>query len=58
MSLIFQWYQGDFGNSTRKTILSLLPYMDEENKTWTEDHLDSLTVRYLPYNWNMNSILQ
>ena len=58
MSLIFQWYQGDFGNSTRETILSLLPYMDKEKRTWIEENLDSLSVRYLPYNWNMNSTLQ
>jgi GH15 family glucan-1,4-alpha-glucosidase len=58
LSLIFQWYHGDFGKSTRETILSLLPYMDEEKKAWTEERLDSMHIRYLPYNWNMNSILQ
>ena len=58
MSLIFQWYHGDFGKNTRETILSLLPYMDEEKKTWIKENLDLLHLRYLPYNWNMNSILQ
>jgi len=58
MSLIFEWYHGDFGNSTRETILSLLPYMDDEKKAWTEKNLDSLYLRHLPYNWNMNTILQ
>jgi GH15 family glucan-1,4-alpha-glucosidase len=58
LSLIFQWYHGDFGKNTRETIQSLLPHMDEEKKAWTEENLDLLHVRYLPYNWNMNSILQ
>ncbi len=58
MSQIFQWYQGDFGSSTQETILSLLPYMDEGKKAWIEENLDTLRVRYMPYNWNMNSILQ
>lgn len=58
MSLIFEWYPEDFGNSSRETILSLLPYMDAEKKTWIEQHIDTLYLRHLPYNWNMNTILQ
>ena len=58
MSLIFEWYHGDFGNSSRETILSLLPYMDEEKKAWIERNIDSLYLRHLPYNWNMNTTLQ
>ncbi len=58
ISSLFQRYSEDFGSSTRKIILSLLPYMDEEKKAWTEENLDSLLIRYVPYNWNMSTILQ
>ncbi len=58
MSTLFQKYGGDFGSSQREIILSLLPYMDGAKKTWIEENLDSLLIRYLPYNWNMSTILQ
>ena len=58
ISSLFQRYSEDFGSSTRKIILSLLPYMDEEKKAWTEENIDSLLIRYVPYNWNMSTILQ
>ena len=58
ISSLFQRYREDFGSSTRKIILLLLSSMDEEKRAWTEKNLDSIHIRYLPYNWNMNSILQ
>jgi hypothetical protein len=58
ISSIFGWYSSDFGRSKRDIILSLRPYMMEEKKKWIEDNLSSLSIRYLPYNWNLNSTLQ
>jgi GH15 family glucan-1,4-alpha-glucosidase len=58
ISQIFQWYSGDFGSSIRNMLLLLLPYMEKEKKAWVEKNLETLRIRYLPYNWNMNSILQ
>ncbi len=58
ISSLFQRYGEDFGSSTRKIILLLLPSMDEEKRGWIEENLDSLHIRYLPYNWNMNTSLQ
>jgi GH15 family glucan-1,4-alpha-glucosidase len=58
MSAIFSWYSGDFGSSNREIVLSLLPYLREEKKAWIEKNLSTLFIRYLPYNWNLNSTLQ
>ncbi|NHQ60806.1 DUF547 domain-containing protein [Chlorobium sp. BLA1] len=58
LSPVFDWYSGDFGRTRREIILSLLPWVGEEQKGWIEEHLSSLHVRYLPYNWNLNSALQ
>ncbi len=58
MSAIFGWYSGDFGNSKEETLQLLLPYLDEEKRQWIEEHLTALHIRYLPYNWNLNSSLQ
>ena len=58
ISAIFGWYSGDFGHSNQETVLSLLPYITEENKIWIVHNLAALHIEYLPYNWNLNSTLQ
>jgi len=58
LSAIFGWYSGDFGGSDRETVLSLLPYVKEESKVWIEENLSSMHIRFLPYNWHLNSTLQ
>ena len=58
ISSIFDWYQEDFGSSKRETVHSLLPYLTKDNKEWIEKNLTSLRIRYLPYNWHLNSTLQ
>ncbi|NTW68814.1 MAG: DUF547 domain-containing protein [Chlorobiaceae bacterium] len=58
LSPIFDWYCRDFGRNRDEIILSLLPYVREEKKEWIEANISSLRVRYLPYNWNLNSSLQ
>ena len=58
LSAIFGWYSGDFGRNHHETVLSLLPYVTEENKAWIEQNLSSMHIRFLPYNWNLNSTLE
>ena len=58
ISSIFNWYQEDFGISKRETVIALLPYLTEEKKEWIEKNLSSMRIRYLPYNWHLNSTLQ
>jgi GH15 family glucan-1,4-alpha-glucosidase len=58
LSAIFDWYSSDFGHSNRDIVLSLLPYMTGDNKEWLEQNLSTLSIRYRPYNWNLNSVLE
>ncbi|MEI8186165.1 MAG: glycoside hydrolase family 15 protein [Chlorobiaceae bacterium] len=58
ISSIFSWYKEDFGSSNRDTVLSLLPYVPPEKKEWIEKNLSSMHIRFLPYNWHLNSTLE
>ena len=58
ISSIFEWYKEDFGQSIHDTVLSLLPYVSSEKKEWIEKNISSMSIRYLPYNWNLNSTLK
>ena len=58
LSSIFSWYKEDFGSTTLDTVRSLLPFVPAEKKEWIEQNLSTMLVRFLPYNWHLNSTLQ
>ncbi|MFC1824001.1 DUF547 domain-containing protein [Thermodesulfobacteriota bacterium] len=54
LSQIFNWYKGDFGGN-RKIFQFLIKYLnDHEKLDFLEKHMDSLTIEYLFYDWNLN----
>ncbi|NTV97650.1 MAG: DUF547 domain-containing protein, partial [Chlorobiaceae bacterium] len=57
LSPVFEWYNTDFGKNGQHILTVILPYLQETDKTWIENNLSSLRIRYLPYNWNLNSSL-
>ncbi|MBW1869015.1 MAG: DUF547 domain-containing protein, partial [Deltaproteobacteria bacterium] len=54
LSEIFNWYKKDFGQ--RRDIFRFLrPYLDPDEKaTYIEEHMDTIEVEYLFYDWNLN----
>ena len=58
ISPIFSWYKEDFGSSKRDTVRALLPYVSSEKKEWIEQHFSTMHIRFLTYNWHLNSTLK
>jgi len=55
ISMIFKWYQVDFGGGDRELLETLLKYLDEgENKTFLKENRERIRIRYQPYDWNLN----
>ncbi len=55
LSKIFQWYGKDFGKKS-DLIRFIAEYLrDEIQKRYILDNLNSLGLKYLPYNWNLNN---
>lgn len=57
LSPIFKWYRPDFGGKEEDVFRFLEPYLEEEQREFIRRR-DGLKVRYLPYNWNLNSRLK
>jgi hypothetical protein len=55
LSMIFKWYQSDFGGSRDGVIDALLQFLDEgEKKEFLTRNRESVRVRYQPYDWSLN----
>jgi hypothetical protein len=55
ISMIFKWYQVDFGGSDRAPLDTLLNYLDEGvPKTFLKENRNRIRIRYQPYDWNLN----
>lgn len=56
ISQIFQWYAKDFGATPKAVLTYLLDYLDPSPaRDWLEANLDSASIRYIPYNWSLNT---
>jgi hypothetical protein len=59
MSSILKWYGGDFGATQAARLRYLMPYVGEGVRAalagMTDGALDGLPVRYLDYDWGLNS---
>ncbi len=56
ISQIFQWYAKDFGATPKAVLTYLLAYLDPSPaRDWLEANLDSASIRYIPYNWSLNT---
>ena len=58
-SSILKWYGTDFGATEKARIQYLLPYLSEETRNEIqqipEENLDSIQIKYMPYDWSTNS---
>ena len=55
ISMIFKWYKIDFGGSDNALLDTLLKYLDEgKDKTFLKENRNQITIRYQPYDWNLN----
>jgi len=55
LSMIFKWYQPDFGKGRDGVIDTLLRFLDEgEKKEFLRQSRDKVRIRYQPYDWNLN----
>ena len=55
-SVIFRWYQGDFGG--RKGVLSFIAdHLPEDGRReWLTENQKNVRLRYDPYDWGLNAI--
>lgn len=58
LSEIFKWYEHDFGENKTELLNYLARYTDEETGTFLTSKPEKLKIKYLPYNWNLNSTLE
>lgn len=57
LSPIFKWYRTDFIEDGDDILAPLLPYLKEDERRFIEENRRDLEIKYLPYNWNLNSRL-
>lgn len=55
LSSYFDWYAGDFEKVAPSVIEYVLRYAPAEAAAWIRDHRDSMTVRFMEYDWALNS---
>jgi len=55
LSMIFKWYNADFGGNNQALMDTLLTHLDEgEKKDFLRQNRDRVRLRYQPYDWNLN----
>lgn len=55
LSMIFRWYEKDFGKSTLDILHFIAPYLyNEEDRKYTLDNAHTLKIRFQDYDWRLN----
>lgn len=57
LSQIFKWYNSDFGSSTEGAIKYIMDFADSKIREYVLNNLANLQIKYLPYDWGLNKIL-
>lgn len=58
LSRVFQWYAKDFGSTQQEMLDFILQFAEPSVRDEIEEFRgQALKIRYLPYNWNLNSRL-
>ena len=55
LSSIFKWYQGDFGDDDHAALLAAAKFAPDEIRQAIEANPRAWKVRYLAYDWSLNS---
>lgn len=58
LSHIFNWYAEDFGKSKKERLENIVKFANDEDREYILKNLDSLQVKYHPYDWNLNRTLR
>jgi len=55
LSQVFKWYARDFGATQGQRLRFIAPFFyNEADRTFVEEHAETLTVVYQNYNWRLN----
>jgi hypothetical protein len=55
-SKIFKWFAPDFGKTKNERLSYIAPFVDDKKLLQTlRDDADILSIKYLPYDWHLNS---
>jgi GH15 family glucan-1,4-alpha-glucosidase len=55
LSRVFKWYATDFGATQAERLRFITPYFfNAQDRSFVEDHADSLKVSYQSYDWRLN----
>jgi GH15 family glucan-1,4-alpha-glucosidase len=57
LSQIFKWYVSDFGGTIDELLKFVIKFTNNETKDYISKNKDKLKIKYLPYDWNLNSSL-
>jgi hypothetical protein len=58
ISSIFRWYRDDFGGDKGIVDFLLNHIVDPKNQHWLENNRDTVRIKYHPYDWGLNQIIQ
>lgn len=58
LSQIFNWYAEDFGKSQKEQLENIVKFANDQDKAYILKNLDSLQIKFHPYDWNLNRTLR
>lgn len=58
LSPIFEWYVHDFGLNQQEVITYAADFANDCDKEYITQHIQDITVEFLPYDWNLNRRLE
>jgi GH15 family glucan-1,4-alpha-glucosidase len=58
LSQVFKWYARDFGKDEKEVLEYAVSFADEKTKSYVFNNIDKIKLMYLPYDWNLNRVLE
>jgi GH15 family glucan-1,4-alpha-glucosidase len=58
LSQIFKWYSLDFGRAEKEVVEYAASFANEAVSDYVIRNIKTIKVRYLPYDWNLNRVLE
>lgn len=55
LSAIFSWFKSDFGGQSGVIDFLIEHLPEDDRQTWLIEHRDTLSFKYKPYDWGLNS---
>jgi hypothetical protein len=54
LSMIFNWFGSDFGNTPAEILVALSPYLPDEKAEYIRENSKKVMVRFIDYDWTLN----